>query len=78
MYCVLSWAQAIDRPVHVLFSKSDQLSRSASAKLLKESAPVLSGRGTAQLFSAHKKVGLDEARARLDGWLAAGEKSGPG
>jgi GTP-binding protein len=68
---LLNWAHAIDRPVHVLFSKSDQLSRSAGAKLLKDSAPALKGRGTAQLFSAHKKVGLDEARARLDGWLAS-------
>jgi GTP-binding protein len=67
---LLNWAAGIERPVHVLFSKSDQLSRSAAAKLLKDSAPALEGRGTAQLFSAHKKVGLDEARARLDTWLA--------
>jgi ABC-2 type transport system ATP-binding protein len=32
----------------------------------------LSAWANLQLFSAHKKVGLDEARARLDSWLASG------
>jgi GTP-binding protein len=66
---LLDWADGIERPVHVLFSKCDQLSRSEGARLLGASAQALHGRGSAQLFSAHEKVGLTEARSLLTAWL---------
>ena len=73
---LLDWAQGIGWPVHVLFSKSDQLTRAEGQRLLRASAPALEGRGSAQLFSAHAGVGLEEARARLDGWLWKKESPG--
>jgi GTP-binding protein len=72
---LMDWAQSIGQPVHVLFSKSDQLKRAEAQKLLSESQPSLQGRGSAQLFSAHTGVGLQQARAQLDAWL---KKESPG
>jgi GTP-binding protein len=72
---LMDWAQRIGQPVHVLFSKCDQLKRAESQKLLQQALPVLQGRGSAQLFSAHTGVGLQQARAQLDAWL---EKESPG
>jgi GTP-binding protein len=66
---LMDWAESIGQPVHVLFSKSDQLTRAEGQRLLQASAPALAGRGSAQLFSAHKGAGLLEARAQLDRWL---------
>jgi GTP-binding protein len=66
---LMDWAQGIGQPVHVLFSKCDQIKRAQSQKLLSDSAPLLAGRGSAQLFSAHTGVGLQQARAQLDTWL---------
>jgi len=72
---LMDWAQRIGQPVHVLFSKCDQLKRAESQKLLQQTLPLLQGRGSAQLFSAHTGVGLQQARAQLDAWL---EKESPG
>ncbi len=66
---LLAWAQSIGQPVHVLLSKADQLKRAEGERVLRESRERLSGHGTAQLFSARTGVGLDAARAQLDGWL---------
>jgi GTP-binding protein len=68
---LMDWARSIDRPFHVLFSKSDALKRAQAQSLLLESRALLQGRGSAQLFSAHSGVGLDEARAQLDIWFKA-------
>jgi GTP-binding protein len=66
---LLDWAAGIGRPVHVLLSKCDQLSRAQGRALLVAAERELTGRGSVQLFSAHEKVGLDEARALLTRWL---------
>jgi GTP-binding protein len=72
---LMAWAHGIGRPVHVLFSKSDQLKRAQSQSLLSASQALLLGRGSAQLFSAHTGVGLEQARGLLDAWL---KKESPG
>jgi GTP-binding protein len=66
---LLAWAQGIDRPVHILLSKADQLKRAESDKVLRESIEQLGPRGTVQLFSARSGLGLDTARGRLNSWL---------
>jgi GTP-binding protein len=65
---LLEWAAAEQR-VHVLLSKADKLNRSEGAKVLKESAAALGGRGTVQLFSATAKTGVEEAQRTLEVWL---------
>jgi GTP-binding protein len=72
---LLDWAEGIERPVHVLLSKSDQLKRNEARELLVRSVATLAGRASAQLFSARAGTGLDEARGVVDAWL---KKKGPG
>jgi GTP-binding protein len=66
---LLAWAQSMQRPVHVLLSKADQLKRAEARTLLTQSQAQLEGRGSVQLFSARAGVGLDEARGTIDAWL---------
>lgn len=68
---LLGWAEAMERPVHVLLSKSDQLKRAEARTLLARSEAQLAGRGSVQLFSARAGVGLEEARGTIDAWLRA-------
>jgi len=65
---LLEWASA-GQQIHVLLSKADKLNRSEGAKVLKESAAALGGRGTVQLFSATAKTGVEEAQRTLELWL---------
>lgn len=65
---VLEWALAHQR-VHVLLSKADKLNRAEGAAVLRSASSSLSGRGTAQLFSALKGTGVGEAQDTLEGWL---------
>jgi GTP-binding protein len=67
---MLEWFAGTGKPVHCLLSKSDKLNRSESADALRLAHTVLSSdvdeSGTplpfsVQLFSATKRVGLDEA-----------------
>ncbi len=80
---LIHWCYISGMPVHVLLTKADKLSRGAATTVLhkvrqglqreytrviqrevEQEAPF-----TAQLFSALKKTGVDETRARLDEWL---------
>ena len=54
---LLDWAEGIERPVHVLLSKSDQLKRNEARELLVRSVATLAGRASAQLFSARAGTG---------------------
>lgn len=71
---MLEWFAPSGRPVHCLLTKADKLNRSESADALRLARSVLSsyvdaeGRPfpfTVQLFSALKRVGLDEADSRI-------------
>lgn len=60
------------RPVHVLLTKADKLSRGAASATLaqvRRELAALPGPRSVQLFSALKGTGADEARAVLAGWL---------
>jgi GTP-binding protein len=70
---MLDWFGLTGKPVHVLLTKSDKLSRQqATATLnrvksqLKEQFP----NATVQLFSSLKKTGTEEAEAVIAGWFA--------
>ncbi len=71
---LLEWLQALQRPVHVLLTKSDKLSRSAGDKVLNAVRRDLKNfhlNASAQLFSATSSAGLPELDARLKVWAAA-------
>jgi GTP-binding protein len=65
---LLEWA-APAAPVHVLLSKADKLARAEATRVLRAAAEELADRGTVQLFSATSRMGVEEARSTLEGWL---------
>jgi GTP-binding protein len=67
---LIEWVLARDRHAHILLTKADKLNRRDSARVLRETRAACSDTAvTAQLFSAHAKQGMEEARQVLDGWL---------
>ena len=68
---LINWAQPELRPVHVLLSKADKLTRSESQQALAVARRVLAPGVSLQLFSALKRVGIEEAQDKLAQWLAA-------
>ncbi|SCY64533.1 cell division checkpoint GTPase YihA [Nitrosospira sp. Nl5] len=69
---MLAWFSATGKPVHVLLTKSDKLSREQAGKIfrnvlsfLRETYP----QSSVQLFSSMTKEGVDEATAVLGNWL---------
>jgi GTP-binding protein len=76
---MLDWFGVTGRPVHVLLTKSDKLTRSASAATLTKVRAALATRGeghTAQLFSSLKRTGLEEAEARVAALLGRSPDAG--
>ena len=65
---LIGWSQGAHR-LHVLLSKADKLNRAESAAVLRATVTRLAGRGTAQLFSALRGIGLQEAQETLAAWL---------
>lgn len=73
---MLDWCQGAHMPAHLLLTKADKLSRNQATAALHKVRAYLSqqqGEYSAQLFSALKKSGLEEAYARLDAWLERGQ-----
>lgn len=67
---MLEYAEARGRPVHVLLTKADKLSRNEARTTLQKTRAALGGRATAQLFSAVSGEGVDSAQGALDALLA--------
>jgi len=69
---MLDWFGPSGKPIHVLLTKSDKLTRSEAARTLASTRHSLAAWGdqvTAQLFSSLKKTGKDEAERVIGGWL---------
>ncbi|MCB1960664.1 MAG: YihA family ribosome biogenesis GTP-binding protein [Rhodocyclaceae bacterium] len=69
---MLDWYVPSGRPVHVLLTKSDKLSRNEAAKTLAATRKALAAWGGAisvQLFSSLKKSGIEEVEAAVGRWL---------
>ena len=68
---MLEFARALNLPVHILLTKSDKLSRGAAASALLQVQKKLQGEGeiSLQLFSAVKKVGVEQATKRVEEFL---------
>jgi GTP-binding protein len=70
---MLDWFIPTGKPVHILLTKSDKLSRQQSSKTLLEVKAYLKQHYpncTVQLFSSLKKLGLEEAEAKIASWFA--------
>lgn len=74
---LLNWYRPTNKPVHVLLTKSDKLTRNEQAKTLREvKRQLVEGQynATAQLFSSLKRTGVPEAEIAI-GKLFASESS---
>jgi GTP-binding protein len=77
---MIGWFAPSGRPIHVLLTKSDKLTRSEAAATLarvrKELEP-LGDKVTVQLFSSLKKTGVEEVEVVVGSWLKAPDSSLP-
>lgn len=78
---LIDWFRPTGRPIHILLSKADKLSRQEQTKALRSLKAELATWGdsdlySVQLFSSLKKTGVDEAERVLASWLGM-EKKGP-
>ena len=79
---LLAWLAPSERPVHVLLTKSDKLSKQVSQRTLQQARVGLAriyANSTVQLFSSTKREGLSEAVAKMTEWVrdAAKNKTPP-
>lgn len=65
---LLDWAGG-GAKVHVLLTKADKLSRQEARQALASAARALNEGVSAQLFSAHSHVGIEEAQRVMCSWL---------
>jgi GTP-binding protein len=71
---MLAWFAPTGRPVHVLLTKSDKLTRGEAALTLSRTRLGLDEYGiptSVQLFSSLRKTGIEEAEQVIVAWLAA-------
>lgn len=69
---MLAWFAQTGKPIHILLSKADKLTRQEQAVALREVQAALakiSENCTLQLFSSLKKTGVAEAERVLGGWM---------
>ncbi len=71
---LIDWFRPTGRPIHILLSKADKLSRQEQTKVLRSVRAEMATWGDAelysvQLFSSLKKTGVEEAEGVLARWL---------
>ncbi|CAB3790211.1 putative GTP-binding protein EngB [Paraburkholderia caffeinitolerans] len=81
---MIEWFAPTGKPIHALLTKCDKLTRQESVLALRTTNKAFEeyskqgyeGKLSAQLFSALKRVGLDEAHAVIESWIAPKDESG--
>ncbi len=66
---MIDWGSQFGRPIHVLLTKSDKLSRGKAKSTLLSARREAGADVTIQLFSAVDGTGVEEARDRLAAML---------
>lgn len=77
---MLDWYSPSGKPIHVLLTKSDKLSRQAGTQVLRDVKKELEthwGNTSVQLFSSLKKQGVEEAESVIGKWLFTAEDDIP-
>jgi GTP-binding protein len=67
---MIDWARQAGCAAHILLTKSDKLKRGASISTLNQVNKEVGEGISAQLFSATKRIGVEEARNALDRMVA--------
>ncbi|MCP3708259.1 ribosome biogenesis GTP-binding protein YihA/YsxC [Paraburkholderia sp. CNPSo 3274] len=81
---MIEWFAPTGKPIHALLTKCDKLTRQESVLALRTTNKAFDeyskqgyqGKLSAQLFSALKRVGLDEAHAVIESWIVPQESVG--
>lgn len=81
---MIEWFASTGKPIHALLTKCDKLTRQESVLALRTTNKAFDeyrkegyeGKLSAQLFSALKRVGLDEAHAVIESWIKPESQSG--
>ena len=68
-YTFLDFYLPMNKPLHVLLTKSDKLNKQACKKSLTDVGNVLNEVSSIQLFSSLKKLGAEEAREKISEYL---------
>ncbi len=69
---LLNWFRPTGKPIHILLSKADKLSRGQAMQVLRAVQTELDEAGftaRVQIFSSTHRIGLDEAEAIIRQWL---------
>ena len=66
---MIDWATEVGCPAHILLTKADKLKRGPAITTLNDVNKHVDAAVSAQLFSATKRVGVDDARNALDKML---------
>lgn len=69
---LIDFTVSLNRPVHILLTKSDKLKRTPANQALLSVRKMVEGYGSAvtvQTFSALRLLGIDEAKLKLDEWF---------
>ena len=76
---MLSWFLPTGKPIYILLTKSDKLSKNEAKQALDTEKKELEEieNCTVQLFSSLKKQGTSEVEAILEGWFHARERDTP-
>jgi GTP-binding protein len=77
---MLDWFATTGKPIHILLTKSDKLSRQQSTVTLMKVKAYLAEnypQCSVQLFSSLKKQGIEEAEAVIAGWLKSDDTAEP-
>lgn len=79
---MLNWATESNMAVHILLTKADKLSRGQAGSALMAVKKEIKNAGlselvSVQIFSSLKNTGVDDLKAKLQGWLAPIEEELP-
>jgi GTP-binding protein len=69
---MIDWFAQTGKPIHVLLSKADKLTRNEQARAVRETKAALAALGdrcSVQLFSSLKRSGIEEAEKVIGAWL---------
>src|SRR5690554_3722201 len=78
---MIDWYAPSGRPMHILLTKADKLSKNQAAAalaLVRRELAALGGQVSVQLFSSLKKTGVEEVERVVGGWLGLGDEVGAG
>jgi GTP-binding protein len=72
---LIEWADPVRRGIHVLLAKADKLTRTEGMKAQAQAVTALKGKATVQLFSALRRIGIEDAQEQLLRFLEARRNS---